>query len=244
LASSGRSRCRSRLGLRHKLMSARGKYIDELPKGNATYGFFPLWNPHSSLPTTLAQSSPAGITSDCVLAPPPVEMRGQCQNGARRQGFATPRQNPARPCRLCAVPAGTETRRAAPAGTQSEASSVLTDDLENKETTASRLPAAETNPFSATKRRAALMTVDGQTKRRILLTSMRYDLRVQSAPLVRGSSRRIMTLRFRPAYIRVINRRDSSTTAISPVFLKAKRANSTRKRVNWPEKPTPQISGG
>lgn len=169
-------------------MSARGKYIDELPKGNATYGFFPLWNPHSSLPTPLAHSSPAG--------------------------------------------------------TQSEASSVLTDDLENKETTASRLPATETNPFSATKRRAALMTVDGQTKRRILLTSMRYDLRVQSAPLVRGSSRRIMTLRFRPAYIRVINRRDSSTTVISPVFLKAKRANSTRKRVNWPEKPTPQISGG
>ena len=25
-------------------------YFDELPKGNATYGFFPLWNPHSSLP--------------------------------------------------------------------------------------------------------------------------------------------------------------------------------------------------
>ena len=31
----------------------------------------------------------------------------------------------------------------------------------------------------------------------------------QLAPLVRGSSRRITTLRFRPAHIRVINRRDS-----------------------------------
>jgi hypothetical protein len=46
------------------------------------------------------------------------------------------------------------------------------------------------------------MTADGHTKRRILLCSMRYGLRTQSAPLVRGSSRRIMTLRFRPAYIR------------------------------------------
>ena len=33
--------------------------------------------------------------------------------------------------------------------------------------------------------------------------------RAESALLVRGSSRRIMTLRFRPAYIRVIQRRDS-----------------------------------
>ena len=34
-------------------------------------------------------------------------------------------------------------------------------------------------------------------------------LRAESAHLVRGSSRRIMTLRFQPAYIRVIQRRDS-----------------------------------
>ena len=88
------------------------------------------------------------------------------------------------------------------------------------------------------------MTVDGHTKRRILLRSMRYDLCVQPAPLVRGSSPRIMTLRFRPAYIRLINRRDSSTTVISPAFLKRNRASSTRKRVNRPEKPTPQIRGG
>jgi hypothetical protein len=217
--------------------------MDELPKGNATYGFFPLWNPHSSLPTPIAQSSPAGIYSDCVPAPPPVDMSGQCQNGARRQGFATPRQNPARPCPLCAVLTDIETRRAAPAGTQSEASSVLTDRLQ-KEPQASRLPAAERKRIQRNQWKAALMIVGGHTKRRILLSSMRYDLRVQSAPLVRGSSRRIMTLRFRPAYIRLINRRDSSTTVISPAFPKTKRANSTRKRVNWPEKTTPQISGG
>ena len=123
-------------------MRARAMYVDELPKGNATYGFFPLWNPHSSLPTPIAQSSPAGITGACVPAPPPVEGGGQCQNGARRQGFAAPRQNPARPCLLRAVLTITETRRAAPAGTQAEPSSVLTDHLENQQTKARRLPAA------------------------------------------------------------------------------------------------------
>jgi len=45
--------------------------------------------------------------------------------------------------------------------------------------------------------------VEAHTVRRILLRSMRS----QPALLVRGSSRRIMTVRFRPAYIRVINRR-------------------------------------
>jgi hypothetical protein len=123
-------------------MRARAMYVDELPKGNATYGFFPLWNPHSSLPTPIAQSSPAGINGACVPAPPPVEGGGQCQNGARRQGFAAPRQNPARPCLLRAVLTITEMRRAAPAGTQAEPSSVLTDHLENQHTKARRLPAA------------------------------------------------------------------------------------------------------
>jgi len=50
---------------------------------------------------------------------------------------------------------------------------------------------------------AELATVETHTARRILLRSMRS----QPALLVRGSSRRIMTVRFRPAYIRVINRR-------------------------------------
>ena len=51
------------------------------------------------------------------------------------------------------------------------------------------------------------MTAQETTKRRTLLRSMRNGLRPQPAHLVRGSSRRIMTMRFRPANIRVINRR-------------------------------------
>jgi hypothetical protein len=51
------------------------------------------------------------------------------------------------------------------------------------------------------------MTAQETTKRRTLLRSMRNGLRPQPARLVRGSSRRIMTMRFRPANIRVINRR-------------------------------------
>jgi hypothetical protein len=73
------------------------------------------------------------------------------------------------------------------------------------------------------------MTAHGHTKRRILLTSMWYGFRAQSALLVQGSSRRIMTLRFRPANIRVINRRDSLTAVLCPVF-QNERTSSTRKR--------------
>jgi hypothetical protein len=50
------------------------------------------------------------------------------------------------------------------------------------------------------------------TERRILLRFMRYDLPIQPASLVRGSSRRIKIVRFRPADIRLINRR----TRLSP----------------------------
>ena len=78
------------------------------------------------------------------------------------------------------------------------------------------------------------MTADGHTKRRILLRSMRYDLRAQSAPLVRGSSRRIMTVRFRPAYIRVINRRFSSTAVTCAAF-KTKRATLFASRKRGPQ---------
>jgi hypothetical protein len=42
------------------------------------------------------------------------------------------------------------------------------------------------------------------TERRILRSFMRYGLRTQPASLVRGSSRRITIVRFRPADIRVI----------------------------------------
>jgi len=64
------------------------------------------------------------------------------------------------------------------------------------------------------------VAADGHTKRRILVRSMRYGLWAQPALLVRGSSRRIMTLRFRPAYIRVINRRYLSTAATCSAFPK------------------------
>jgi hypothetical protein len=50
--------------------------------------------------------------------------------------------------------------------------------------------------------------------------SMRCGFRAQPALLLRVSSRRIMTLRFRPAYIRVINRRYLSTAATCPAFQK------------------------
>jgi hypothetical protein len=46
---------------------------------------------------------------------------------------------------------------------------------------------------------------------------MRYGFAPQLAPLVRGSSRRITIVRFRPADIRVINRRIRSS--LPPVLL-------------------------
>ena len=50
---------------------------------------------------------------------------------------------------------------------------------------------------------------EGSARRRTLLFFMRQALRAQLAFLVRGSSRRIMTMRIpKPANIRVINRRD------------------------------------
>jgi hypothetical protein len=51
------------------------------------------------------------------------------------------------------------------------------------------------------------MAVEPNTARRILVFSMRQALWAQPALLVRGSSRRITIMRFRPANIRVINRR-------------------------------------
>jgi len=47
----------------------------------------------------------------------------------------------------------------------------------------------------------------GRTERTILLRFVRYGVPTQPASSVRGSSRRIMTMRFRTADIRVINRR-------------------------------------
>ena len=63
---------------------------------------------------------------------------------------------------------------------------------------------------------AAPMTVEGLRKGEPSTKSMLYGLRTQPALLVRGSSRRIMSMRFRPANIRVINRRASSEAVIGP----------------------------
>ena len=45
---------------------------------------------------------------------------------------------------------------------------------------------------------------------------MRYGFQTQPATSVRGSSRRIMFMRFRPAHISVINRRASSEAVMGP----------------------------
>jgi hypothetical protein len=60
------------------------------------------------------------------------------------------------------------------------------------------------------------MTAQGPRKGESSSSSMRYGLRPQPARLVRGSSRRIMSMRFRPANIRVINRRVCSSAVIGP----------------------------
>ena len=56
-------------------------------------------------------------------------------------------------------------------------------------------------------RKAVPVAVEAFSRRSILGRFMRQALRAQPAFLVRGSSRRIMSMRFRPANIRVINRR-------------------------------------
>jgi len=58
--------------------------------------------------------------------------------------------------------------------------------------------------------------------------SMRNGFRPQPARLVRGSSRRIMTMRFRPANIRVINRRVCCWAVIGPAVPKTKGERNLR----------------
>ena len=52
------------------------------------------------------------------------------------------------------------------------------------------------------------MAAEGHTERRTLEQSYAVGLRAEPALLVRGSSRRITIMRYRPANIRVINRRN------------------------------------
>ncbi len=66
---------------------------------------------------------------------------------------------------------------------------------------------------------AVAVAVEGLTERRTLLRFMRYGLLTQLVSLVRGSSRRITIVRFRPADIRVINRRIGSLAATTAASL-------------------------
>jgi hypothetical protein len=83
---------------------------------------------------------------------------------------------------------------------------------------------------------AAPMTAEGPRKGEPSVRSMRNGFRTQPAPLVRGSSRRIMSLRFRPAYISVINRRASSWAVIGPA-VHAESSRLTNRNVFPPQPP-------
>ena len=71
------------------------------------------------------------------------------------------------------------------------------------------------------------MTAQGPRKGEPSRASMRYGLRPQPAHLVRGSSRRIMTMRFRPANIRLINRRVCSWAVLGPAVQSQTRSKPT-----------------
>jgi len=60
------------------------------------------------------------------------------------------------------------------------------------------------------------MRVEGPRKGEPSTRIVRHGLRTQPATSVRGSSRRIMSMRFRPANISVINRRVSHWAVIGP----------------------------
>jgi hypothetical protein len=70
-------------------------------------------------------------------------------------------------------------------------------------------------------------TAQGPRKGEPSSRSMRYGLRLQPAHLVRGSSRRIMTMRFRPANIRVINRRVCTWAVVGPAVQTQTRSKPT-----------------
>ena len=71
------------------------------------------------------------------------------------------------------------------------------------------------------------MTAQGPRKGEPSCRSMRYGLRPQPAQLVRGSSRRIMTMRFRPANIRLINRRVCTWAVVGPAVPNQTRSKPT-----------------
>jgi hypothetical protein len=75
------------------------------------------------------------------------------------------------------------------------------------------------------------MTAQGPRKGEPSSCPMRNGFRTQPARSVRGSSRRIMTMRFRPANIRVINRRVCSWAAIGPAVQTKTRSRLTSGKV-------------
>jgi hypothetical protein len=70
------------------------------------------------------------------------------------------------------------------------------------------------------------MAAEGPRKGEPSTRTMRNGLCAQPALSVRGSSRRIMAMRFRPAHISVINRRASAEAVIGPA-VQAKRSKPT-----------------
>jgi len=81
------------------------------------------------------------------------------------------------------------------------------------------------------------MTVEGPRKGEPSRKTVRHGLRTQPANSVRGSSRRIMSMRFRPAHISVINRRDSATAVIGPV-VQQKHSEPTSRMCSRPSRPS------
>jgi hypothetical protein len=82
------------------------------------------------------------------------------------------------------------------------------------------------------------MTAQGPRKGESSSCSMRNGFRTQPARLVRGSSRRIMSMRFRPANIRVINRRVCSSAVIGPAVPNKTSSRPTSRNVFAPEPPS------
>jgi len=78
---------------------------------------------------------------------------------------------------------------------------------------------------------AATVTAQGTRKGEPSSCSMRNGLRPQPARSVRGSSRRIMAMRFRPANIRVINRRESSSAVTDTAVPNRNRSRLTSRNV-------------
>jgi hypothetical protein len=88
---------------------------------------------------------------------------------------------------------------------------------------------------------AAPMAAQGPRKGEPSSSSVRNGSRTQPAYSVRGSSRRIMTMRFRPANIRVINRRVCSWAVICPAVQNQNRSKLTSGNVFPPKPPVEAV---